>query len=123
MNWIRLPAVIICLFMALPSLAVKGDPDSAARGWALISEGALLIDVRSAEEFAAGHVNGAMNVPHSDTAGLAAAIGADKDRSVVVYCGSGRRAGKAKEALEALGYTAVFNATGYGALEATQPQP
>lgn len=99
---------------------VLGDLDAASQGWAMIEEGALLIDVRSAEEYATGHIEGAVNIPHSDTEDLAALIGEDKDRATVVYCRSGGRAGQAQSAPAELGYTHVFNASGLQALEASR---
>jgi len=101
--------------------AVKGDVNAAAQAWPMIQQGALLIDVRSAEEFAAGHLDDALNIVHSDIDALARAIGDDPARSVVLYCRSGKRAGEALKALEARGFTGVFNASGLEALEATRP--
>jgi rhodanese-related sulfurtransferase len=49
------------------------------------------------------------------------AIGEDRDRKVVMYCGSGKRVGRAISALEEEGYTGLFNATGLDALQATRP--
>ena len=100
---------------------LKGDVVAAAEGWALIKQGALLIDVRSAEEYEGGHIEGSLNIPHSEIATLADAIGPEKDQAVVFYCRSGGRAGRAQEALEDLGYTGIFNASGYDALLATRP--
>jgi phage shock protein E len=62
----------------------------------------LVIDVRSAEEYAAGHVPGAVNIPNDQVASRLAEIPKDKD--VVLYCRSGRRSGLAAETLEANGY-------------------
>jgi len=62
----------------------------------------LVIDVRSAEEYAAGHVPGAVNIPHDQVASRLAEI--PKDKEVVLYCRSGRRSGLAAETLEANGY-------------------
>ena len=100
---------------------LKGDVVAAAEGWALIKQGALLIDVRSADEYEGGHIEGSLNIPHSEIATLAEAIGPEKNRAVVFYCRSGGRAGRAQEALEDLGYTGIFNASGYDALVATRP--
>ena len=100
---------------------IKGDVGAAAQGWALIEEGALLIDVRSDEEFAEGHVDGSINIVHTEIDALVAAIGDDSNRNVVVYCRSGNRSGKAQVKLQDLGYTAIFNATGYDARVATKP--
>lgn len=66
---------------------------------------AVLIDVRTAGEYEAGHIEGAVNVP-LDTI----AQNLDKfptDKPVLVYCASGHRAGMATSALRALGYSNV----------------
>lgn len=103
------------------SVAVKGDVAAAVQAWTLIENGALLIDVRSPAEFQSGHIEGAINIPHMDIDALASAIGEDHSRAVVLYCGSGRRAGLSQDLLEELGYDGIFNATGFSALQATQP--
>lgn len=100
--------------------SLSGDLDAAREGWQRIHEGALLIDVRSTKEFEDGHLEDALNIVHTDIDALAAAIGEDHDRSVVLYCGSGRRAGRAQSALEERGYTGIFNASGLDALQATR---
>ena len=108
--------------LALQGAAFGGDDTQAlAEAWRLIDDGALVIDVRSPEEYADGHLDGAVNVPHTETEALAAAIGGDHDRAVVLYCGSGRRAGIAQAALAERGYSAVHNGLGYQALEAARP--
>ena len=98
---------------------IRGDVVAARVGWELISQGALLIDVRSSGEYESGHIEGSLNIPHSEIAALAEAIGPEMDRSVVFYCRSGGRAGRAHKALEDLGYTGIFNASGYDALTVT----
>jgi apolipoprotein D and lipocalin family protein len=66
----------------------------------------VVLDVRRADEFAAGHVEGALNVAHTVVmASPATAVPAAKDAEIVLYCGSGRRASAAIEALRAAGYT------------------
>jgi rhodanese-related sulfurtransferase len=62
----------------------------------------FVLDVRSPEEFAAGHVPGAVNIPHDQVASRLAEI--PKNKEVVLYCRSGRRSGLAAETLEANGY-------------------
>ena len=97
----------------------EADPKlaQAQEGWERVENGALLIDVRSAAEFEGGAMPGAINIPYDETDALAEAIGADHDRPVVMYCGSGRRVGIAIEALEERGYRNLYNATGYEALQ------
>lgn len=75
--------------------------------------GALVIDVRTPEEFERGHIEDAVNVPHTQITNNLASIGYDKGRSIVLYCASGRRAGLAKAELSALGYTGVVNGGRY----------
>lgn len=96
---------------ALSSELPDRDPALAHR--LVEHEGALLLDVRSPEEFAAGHVDGAINVPHTEVAArmpeiLALAEG-DRGKPVVVYCRSGRRSGLAKDTLKEHGFSRVTN--------------
>jgi len=104
-----------------PVMAAGGDPEAAKKAWPMIESGALLIDVRSDEEFAQGHLDGALHIEWDKTDALAAAIGHDKQREVVLYCRSGNRVGKAIAALETRGYSNIYNATGLEALLATKP--
>jgi len=113
--------VILTVWLINPVLAGSGDPEAARQAWPMIEQGALLIDVRTTEEFAQGHVEGALNIPYQEIDKLMSAIGTDKTRPVVVYCRSGNRSGKAKVVLETKGYTNIFNATGYEALKETKP--
>lgn len=77
---------------------------------------ALLLDVRTPAEFAAGHLDGARLVPYEQIAAQIGALAADKHAAIVLYCHSGRRAGIAQQALLDLGYTRVVNAGGYAQL-------
>jgi rhodanese-related sulfurtransferase len=61
-----------------------------------------VLDVRTPEEFASGHVPGAVNIPYDQVAARLAEI--PKDKEVVLYCRSGRRAGLAAAELEKAGY-------------------
>ena len=71
------------------------------------------IDVRSAEEFNEGHLQGAVNVPHDQIASQIARISPDKTAPVNLYCRSGRRAEAALQELKKMGYTNVTNHGGY----------
>jgi phage shock protein E len=121
-TWVALTLlVILALWLISPALAGSGDPVQAKQAWSMIDNGALLIDVRTKEEFAAGHLEGALNISWEDTNALANAIGEDPGRPVVVYCRSGNRSGKAGKALAKQGYNHIFNGTGLEALKATKP--
>jgi len=74
----------------------------------LLKDGALLVDVRSREEFDGGHLPGAKNLPVDVLAGRTRELG-PKDRPVVVYCRSGARSGRAASLLRAAGFKKVLN--------------
>jgi phage shock protein E len=67
------------------------------------AEAPFVLDVRAPEEFVTGHVPGAANIPYDQVATRLAEVPKDKD--VVLYCRSGRRAALAAEVLAANGYT------------------
>jgi rhodanese-related sulfurtransferase len=72
---------------------------------AIESASPLLIDVREADEYAEGHIEGAINIPLRTVADNLDKIPADQP--VIVYCASGLRAGQATAALQILGYDNV----------------
>lgn len=85
-----------------------------------IKSGALVVDVRTPEEFAAGHLENAFNVPHTKIADNLAIFGAERGREIVLYCRSGRRSGLALAELTALGFTKVINGGAYKDLVAAK---
>lgn len=72
----------------------------------------VIVDVRSAEEYAAGHIKGAKNIPLDDIKNDTSVLDADKDKKIVLYCNSGKKSGEAQDALIGAGYTDVINADG-----------
>ena len=76
-------------------------------------EGPFVLDVRTPEEFAAGRVPRAVNIPHTELAARLGEIGVeDRAREVVVYCESGRRAAEAEATLRHAGFSAVRHLEG-----------
>lgn len=73
----------------------------------------IWIDVRTQEEFDQGHLVEAKLIPHEQIAARIAEVTSDKDATIHVYCRAGTRAGKAKTALDALGFKNVINEGGY----------
>ena len=67
----------------------------------------IIIDARTEEEFAAGHIAGAILIPEYEIAARAEKEIPDKDALILVYCRSGRRSKIASEELVKLGYTNV----------------
>lgn len=71
------------------------------------------IDVRTADEFSAGHVDGAANIPYGEIGQRIAEVTESKDELIYVYCRSGRRSGIAKDTLDEAGFTSVVNLGGF----------
>ena len=69
--------------------------------------------MRSAEEFNAGHLQDAVNIPHDKIVEGVKALGSAKDEPINLYCRSGRRAEIALTELKNAGYTNVTNHGGY----------
>lgn len=102
--------VACLLFVA--TLALAGDADVMPllqdAFLAMPKQGAdapFVLDVRTPEEYASGHVPGAVNIPHDQVASRLEEV--PKERPVVLYCRSGRRSGLAAEVLSGSGYQRV----------------
>ena len=67
----------------------------------------LILDVRTPEEFAAGHIPGAINIPDENIGTAQIPELPDQDQLILVYCRSGNRSKQASEKLAALGYTNI----------------
>lgn len=78
-----------------------------------MKRGALVIDVRTPGEFNSGHLSQAYNMPVDELEGLVANKIKDKDRLILLHCQTGLRSKKAKDRLEKLGYSKVFDMGSY----------
>ena len=114
---IAMRTLLLSLCLSLPLAAQAGEIDEPAALKALQRSDAVLIDVRTEEEFASGALPGAHLIPHEQIAQRIAAVAPDKNAPIVLYCRSGRRSGIAQDNLQALGYTQVINAGGYEQLQ------
>ena len=74
--------------------------------------GAVFVNVRTDEEWEAGHLQTAMHLPVKEVASRAATMLPDKDAHLITYCASGIRAEKAAVTLRALGYAHAVAMTG-----------
>jgi rhodanese-related sulfurtransferase len=72
----------------------------------------VVLDVRTAAEFAAGHVPGARNVSHELLASRLDELSAARDKQVVLYCRSGRRTLLAEDVLRKAGFTRIGHLEG-----------
>lgn len=73
-----------------------------------VGEGAVLLDVRTPEEFGQGHLEGAKNIPVQELARRVDDVG-PRETPVVVYCAAGMRAQAASELLRRAGFKDVLN--------------
>lgn len=88
-----------------PPVATTTDWVDGPTAHKLVQDGATLVDVRSADEYATKHIDGAVNVPVDD---VATHDFGGKDKPVVLYCMHGQRSGHAAEVMRSAGYTHVY---------------
>ena len=75
----------------------------------MIETGAILLDVRSKQEFQEGHLDNAISLPVYDIKRDYQEILPDKTKTIIVYCSTGHRSEKAQKILKKLEYEKVFN--------------
>ena len=104
--------------LSLMLLSSCGTPGSSSSGYRQISmdeavkmmrdeKDYMILDVRRPDEFAEGHIPGAINVPNEEIGTAEIAELPDKSQMILVYCRSGRRSKEASEKLVKLGYTNI----------------
>ena len=96
----------------LANLLFRGGADKDIDIPALIKNGALVIDTRTAAEFAGGHIEGAIHIPYDIIENVIEKYETDTSKPIIVYCHSGMRSAAAKQTLEHVGYTNVVNGGG-----------
>jgi phage shock protein E len=112
MNWtaILITAAVFAIFFLLKRSGQVSAKD--AQGY--LKSGALVIDVRSAAEFASGHLPNAINLPLGEIESSLPHRVQDKSQVLLLHCHSGMRSGVARKKLIALGYSNAFNLGSYG---------
>ena len=85
---------------------------TTAREW--LDKGALVIDVRSPEEFQGRHLPGVINIPLGRLGDEIARHAPDKAQALLLHCASGARSGIGKSRLKELGYANALNLGSYG---------
>ena len=73
---------------------------------------AILVDVRSQQEYDEWHKNGAICIPHYEIKNQVQTKLKQKDKFIILYCQSGARSKKAYETLKKMGYTNVYHIKG-----------
>lgn len=112
---ISLLLTTVCVGLMSPMTLAS---ERAEKGWQLVDRGAMLVDVRTPQEFAQGHLDSAVNFPLSELDNHFKDI--EKDKMIVLYCRSGNRSGKAYQYLQSQGFTNLHNAGGFEELKQVQ---
>ncbi len=108
----RMIPVVLAVLMLTGCASVKGagyteiSMDDAVKR--MSSGEYIIVDVRRPDEFAEGHIPGAVNVPNKDIGSEDIPQLPDKSAKLLVYCRSGRRSKEAAEKLAANGYKHVY---------------
>lgn len=99
--------------------AARQIAEAAGPSEAAVAESNIVyVDVRTDAEYAAGHVEGAIHIPHTEMSERYGELEPYEDREIVVYCRSGRRSGIAQDILEGVGFDNVTNGGGLTDLRA-----
>lgn len=104
-------AVFICIRYRRASR--RSSPESLAGA---LAQGAIVIDVRDADEYARSHYPGALNIPLEKLSDSLPTLNARRDQPVIVYCKSGIRSAMARRLLQDACYANVLNAGTHGNL-------
>jgi phage shock protein E len=107
MEWtIVLIVGIVIVAMILMKRASFASPEALRKH---LQDGALVIDVRSPEEFRSGHVAGALNIPLDELRERLPREVPDKNQVLLLHCLSGIRSRNGQRQLQRLGYLNVLN--------------
>lgn len=98
--------LILCLL--LTACTEKFKTIATNEAIELIDKGAIVIDVRTVEEYNTGHIKGAINLPLN----MINNITYDKEDTLIIYCASGKRSLEAVNTLSDMGYTHLYNLDG-----------
>jgi|WetSurMetagenome_2_1015567.scaffolds.fasta_scaffold214784_2 phage shock protein E len=115
MKRIATTTILLILALGLATAAERLPPRIGEKALAELladkDSKVLLLDVRTSEEYAEGHIPGAVLLPYDELA--AKFKEPDKGRPIVVYCRTGRRSAIAADTLRDMGYVNVSDFGGY----------
>lgn len=112
----KLLIIILCIFLLSGCGETKntdssdGSVNYMEAKEKIINDGAILLDVRTKEEYNEKHIDGASLLPLDkiDIDSISQIV-SEKDTPIIVYCRSGNRSQQAREKLIALGYSKVYD--------------
>ena len=107
-----LPFFIIITLFIIWKFVFKENADYRQK----MEEGAIIVDVRTIEEFNRGHIDESINIPlHTLEENLS--LLENKDQTIITCCASGMRSARAKAILKRKGYQSVYNGGGWSGLQ------
>ena len=110
---LHLPLFILLWALSSVSVAEFKGQLTAEAALTRLQEGTITaIDARQPDEYASGHVPGAINVPHDQIEQYLEKISHLKQQPLLIYCRSGRRAAMAEQSLSKLGYSQLYHLQG-----------
>ena len=109
----NLPLVLLCL---VAFFFIKKRFFDNTDYKAILSDGGIIIDVRSEAEFYSGHIENSLNIPLAELPSKMDQF-KDKDQPIITCCASGMRSAGAAKVFSAKGYTNVVNGGGWSSLE------
>ncbi|HSD36910.1 MAG TPA: rhodanese-like domain-containing protein [Rhodocyclaceae bacterium] len=121
--WLTL-AIVSGVLLFMPML--RGNPDAVSPQQAVLlvnRENAVIVDVRDATEFAAGHLPAARNIPLKEIEARSSELKKFVKRPLIVVCQSGSRSRSALETLRKAGFERVLNLDGGFAAWSQAGQP
>lgn len=110
--------VIICTLLFVTSCKSQNTELTTKIDIATVKENVIgkevqLVDVRSAKEYSAGHIDDAINIDISNKEKFKNEVGKlDKSKPIYIYCYSGGRSNRASKLLEAEGFTEIYDFSG-----------
>ena len=111
----RLPLFLLLVAIACRAVAagpVAIEPKALTERIAWADPTLVVLDVRTAVEFAEGHVPGAINIPNADLAARVAELDGSREKDIVVYCRTGVRAEQALGVLGKAGFKRLYHLKG-----------
>jgi len=107
-------ALAACAFACAAAAGGTGtiEPGALAARIAWADSSLLVLDVRTPAEYAAGHIPGAVNIPHSELGARVGELDGARGRDIVVYCRTGNRTSQALGILQKAGFDRLFHLQG-----------
>jgi rhodanese-related sulfurtransferase len=96
-----------------PYLQTRGRKVTLLQATQMLNQGkTVVLDVRSAEDFAGGHIRGALNIPLKDLPQRVGELEKSRSKNVIVVCQAGMNSAKASAQLDKAGFKEVYSLAG-----------